>query len=56
VLAHVTEPPGKLGEALAVARLALPADGKMRRLDELGPADEGDAGERKISMGLKAEG
>ena len=44
VLAHVAEPPGELGDPLAVARLALPLDRQVRRLEELGPGDEGDAG------------
>ena len=44
VLAHVAEPAGELGDALAVARLALPLDRQVGRLEELGAGDEGDAG------------
>ena len=44
VLAHVAEPAGELGEALAVGGLALPLHRQVRRLEELGPGEEGDAG------------
>ena len=44
VLAHVAQPPGELGDALAVARLALPLDRQVAGLDELRPGNEGDAG------------
>ena len=34
LLAHVTKPPGKLGELLAVGTLSKPVDRKVRRLRE----------------------
>ena len=43
VLAHVAEPPGELGEALAVGGVTLPCDGQVRRLQELRAGDQGDA-------------
>ena len=44
VLAHVAEPPGELGDPLAVAGFPLPLHLQVGRLEELGPGDEGDAG------------
>ena len=44
VLAHVAEPPGELGDPLAVARLALPLDREVGGLEELRARDEGDPG------------
>jgi len=44
VLAHVAEPPGELGDSLAVARLALPLDREVGGLEELRARDEGDPG------------
>ena len=47
VLAHVAEPTSELGDPLAVAGFALPLDRQVRRLEELGPGDQGDAGRAK---------
>jgi hypothetical protein len=51
VLAHIAEPAGKLGEPLAIGRVALPLDRKMGGLDELGFAMRLTRGERIMTMG-----
>ena len=44
LLAHVAEPPGELGEALAVGALAHPLHGEVAGLREVGAGEDGDFG------------
>src|SRR5688572_28491996 len=45
VLAHVAQPSGKLGNALAVAGVSLPLHRKVGGLEKLRAGDEGHAGD-----------
>jgi hypothetical protein len=56
VLAHVAQAAGELGDALAVGRLPFPSHRQVGRLEELGTADEGDAGLAKDVHGRPNQG